>query len=101
MTRIQLHAGPRIVPELIGSEPFSILAFEEWMGRAMCLDVDPELFYPDKGQPGKAAVAKRICGMCPVIDECLAHAVAKREQHGIWGGLTPKERMPSRLGAAS
>lgn len=36
--------------------------------------------------------AKHVCAGCPVRARCLAHALAHREHHGIWGGLTPPER---------
>ena len=30
--------------------------------------------------------AKRICSTCPVVDECLDGAIARREPWGVWGG---------------
>lgn len=87
-----LVAGPRVVPDLIGGEPFAILAWEEWMQRSACLDIDPELFYPSKGDAPRSRTARRICGGCPVRDECLAYAVKHHEVFGIWGGRTPRER---------
>ena len=38
------------------------------------------------------AQAKAICGVCPVIGDCLEFAVEIREPYGIWGGLTETER---------
>lgn len=38
------------------------------------------------------AEAKRICGLCPVQDECLTWAINNNETQGIWGGLTYNER---------
>ena len=29
---------------------------------------------------------------CPVREACLEHAIAVREKHGVWGGLTARER---------
>lgn len=34
--------------------------------------------------------ARAICAGCPVREACLAAGIA--EDHGIWGGLTPRER---------
>lgn len=31
--------------------------------------------------------AARLCGGCPVRMECLAAAVVRDEQHGVWGGV--------------
>ena len=32
------------------------------------------------------ARAKQICKVCPVMEECLAGALARREPWGVWGG---------------
>lgn len=86
-----IHVGPRVVPNIVGGEPFTILAWEEWMQRADCLDVDPDLFFPDKAGRSAGLAAKRICRGCPVRDDCLAHALKTHESAGIWGGLSYKE----------
>ena len=36
--------------------------------------------------------AKEICSQCSVLDQCREYALEIREQHGIWGGLTERER---------
>lgn len=38
------------------------------------------------------ATAAHICGMCPVRRRCLIEAISRNEPHGIWGGLTRKQR---------
>jgi WhiB family redox-sensing transcriptional regulator len=70
-----------------------------WRRRAACAapGVDPELFFPAPGQHGKAARATRVCARCPVRTACLADALATRDEYGIRGGLTPKERQRERL----
>lgn len=56
---------------------------------AACRGLDPELFYAESG----AAVmrAKATCGACDVRTRCLEWAV-KREEFGVWGGTTARER---------
>lgn len=61
-----------------------------WQGRARCLDVEPEIFFPERGGSSKAARA--ICAQCAVRLECLRYALANREQFGIWGGTSERER---------
>jgi hypothetical protein len=36
--------------------------------------------------------AKAICASCPVAMPCRTHALARRELHGIWGGLSERDR---------
>lgn len=61
-----------------------------WRDDALCAEVPGDLWFPEKGEP--AWIAKRICGMCPVSEECLEYALRANERYGIYGGLSPKER---------
>lgn len=61
-----------------------------WQVGARCLEVDPEVFFPERGGSSKAARA--VCNDCPVKAECLRYALANREQFGIWGGTSERER---------
>lgn len=36
--------------------------------------------------------AKSLCTGCPVQAECLAYALDQRVEHGVWGGMTERER---------
>ncbi|MEE1820185.1 WhiB family transcriptional regulator [Streptomyces sp. NPDC004288] len=36
--------------------------------------------------------AKALCTGCPVQAECLAYALDHRVEHGVWGGMTERER---------
>ena len=62
----------------------------EWQAKARCLEVDPEIFFPERGGSSKAARA--VCINCEVRIECLKYALANREQFGIWGGTSERER---------
>jgi WhiB family redox-sensing transcriptional regulator len=57
---------------------------------ARCVEVDPEIFFPERGGSSKAARA--VCSECSVRQECLLYALANREQFGIWGGTSERER---------
>ncbi len=70
----------------------------DWQLRGSCRGMDSEAFFYPEGERGLAklrreAAAKVICGRCPVLDHCRRYALAVREQYGVWGGLTPGERM--------
>lgn len=61
-----------------------------WQGLALCAQVDPDLFYPEKGE--SALAAKSLCARCDVRAACLGEALARREAWGVWGGLSARER---------
>lgn len=66
-----------------------------WVGDATCRAADPELFFPISATgpaARQAAVAKRVCAVCPVAAHCLDWALAHDVPDGIWGGHTPAER---------
>jgi WhiB family redox-sensing transcriptional regulator len=67
-----------------------ILQILSWQTKAACLEVDPEVFFPERGGSSKAARA--VCNRCTVREECLRYALANREQFGIWGGTSERER---------
>lgn len=56
---------------------------------AACRGLDPELFYAESGSA--VIRAKARCAGCPVKDRCLEWAL-KREEFGVWGGTTARER---------
>ena len=62
----------------------------DWRSQALCAQVDPELFFPEKG--GSAEPARRVCLRCPVTRECLEFALEHDERFGVWGGLSEQER---------
>jgi WhiB family redox-sensing transcriptional regulator len=87
-------------------EPFvdpGVWPFWSWRLRAACRQVDSAVFFSPDGERGPArqvreARAKAICARCPVIRECAAYAIAAGERHGVWGGLSERDRLTFRLG---
>jgi WhiB family redox-sensing transcriptional regulator len=59
-------------------------------GEANCQGVDPEFFFPERGESTKEA--KAVCRACDVQEECLEYSLANKERFGIWGGLSERER---------
>lgn len=54
----------------------------------------PDAFFPDKGgsaQPGETEWAKQTCAVCPLQMLCAEYGV-RWERHGIWGGLSSRQR---------
>ncbi len=61
-----------------------------WQEMANCRGLDPDLFFPERGASTRDA--KRVCGACVVKLDCLEYALEHKEKHGIWGGLSERER---------
>ena len=71
----------------------------EWRFQGACVDdPDPDRWF-SAGEIGaynlnltNVNTLKSVCSTCPVIAECLAHAL-DHEAWGVWGGTTPNERV--------
>ncbi|HEV2766798.1 MAG: WhiB family transcriptional regulator [Actinobacteria bacterium] len=63
---------------------------QTWRQHAACKGIDPDVFYPHEDEEAEAA--KEVCGVCPVRQACLEHALVARERDGVWGGATERER---------
>lgn len=74
---------------------------ESWRENARCAGEDTEQFFPPRDKTKYktiAAEAKSHCfgvngnNPCPVRQECLWYAIESDEVHGIWGGMSHRER---------
>jgi WhiB family redox-sensing transcriptional regulator len=77
--------------------PEPIVDHWDWQGAAACRGMDSEVFFHPsaeraRGRRARIQAAKAVCGTCPVIAQCLAHALAVREPYGVWGGRSEDER---------
>ncbi|MGW6598477.1 WhiB family transcriptional regulator [Streptomyces sp. NPDC055036] len=70
----------------------TIPAFLNVTSAASCAtsDHDPELWHSI--DPPDEAAAKQICGTCPLLLACQAHAIDNDERFGTWGALTAGDR---------
>lgn len=66
------------------------MALADWHSEAACAQVDPDIFFPKHA--GSSRAARYVCGLCPVRQQCLNHALINRERWGIWGGTSERER---------
>lgn len=86
MRQGRLHLGAIYSPERTGDD-------REWMIDAACTQVDPEIFFPNKG--GSSKQAKKICARCDVREQCLEFGLKTdrgKTLHGIFGGKSERER---------
>lgn len=58
--------------------------------QAECRDLDPDIFFPERGTSVKEA--KAVCAECSIRLNCLEHALDHGEKFGIWGGTSERQR---------
>lgn len=61
-----------------------------WQDEGLCMQTDPEAFFVGKG--GDVKPSKKICAACPVRAACLEYALENRDEFGVWGGTTGRQR---------
>lgn len=69
----------------------------DWQLHGACRGTDSSVFFHPEGERGRARAqrerrAKEFCRTCPVVAECLAHALTVGESYGTWGGMSESER---------
>lgn len=62
----------------------------DWRDKAVCCDMDPDLFFP--ATRVEERLARKACSTCPVILECARYAAEQAlingyPLQGIWGGI--------------
>lgn len=75
------HAAP------IGVHPVS--AGTTWRQLALCVGMDPDLFFPGKGAPPRAV--RDACARCPALIPCTFDAL-RHPVEGYQAGLSKNER---------
>lgn len=64
-----------------------------WYKFAACAGAPTEVFFPGDGKWHEAhKEALEYCGICPVRDECANFALTNSIKHGIWGGMSYRQR---------
>lgn len=63
----------------------------DWTRKAKCRGLPNNWFFPEPND-GEATAAKDVCRRCLVRLECLDFALRTSQKHGIWGGLSERER---------
>lgn len=70
---------------------------DDWRSRAACAAQANDLFFPAENRRTQDDLddtreAKILCGRCEVRRDCLVSALRDDVPHGVWGGLTTRER---------
>ncbi|MEU6845467.1 WhiB family transcriptional regulator [Streptomyces sp. NPDC046716] len=78
-----------------------LLSDWSWQERASCRGMNSAAFYSPPGERGRKRrereeAARSICRGCKVIEQCAAMALGCEDRFGVWGGMSPRERIASR-----
>jgi len=61
---------------------------DDWTQQAACRNVqEPDLFFDEH----ETKMAMFVCSLCPVVSQCLTHAI-DNDEVGVWGGTTAGQR---------
>ncbi len=63
-----------------------------WKQAGACRGLDAAIFHPDPTKGQSASQALAVCGECVIQKKCLDFALSAREDVGVWGGTTERER---------
>ncbi len=68
----------------------------DWMEKAACTEVMPELFFPlSPKDTQQINLAKQVCQECVVLNDCYVYSLNVNVD-GVWAGTTPEQRKISR-----
>lgn len=106
MSLVDEHAGYTAL--MAPGEHFGVLlgALRQrraWMADALCATYPEVEFVPPPGRSNKPPTALEeaalaVCRRCPVVEDCLAFAIAADEV-GVWGATTERQRREIRRAA--
>ena len=70
----------------------------DWQAESSCKDMPSENFFHPDAERGESRrvrdlKAKAICVLCPVLLTCREFALVGEEPYGVWGALTPEDRV--------
>lgn len=64
-----------------------------WKADAACRDADLDDFFADEDETVRVGKALSLCQSCPVVEECLEHAMSTPgPTFGVWGNTTARQR---------
>ena len=99
---VQVTASNRGVSEAVMelNDAFRLVDKDDyWMESAKCRNKNDVVWFPAQGKYNEIAIAKKFCDDCRVKQRCLQYAVTNNIMHGVWGGLSARDRRLMPVGA--
>lgn len=74
-------------------DSYPVTADPRTFDQPLCAETDPDLFFTEKkgGTYSKTAIA--LCHKCAHRIDCAEFAINHYDLDGLWGGLTPTQRL--------
>lgn len=63
-----------------------------WWAGALCRGRGHDIFFGTDDSHTSLKAAREFCSNCPVISDCLTHALETPEEYGIWAGTSARNR---------
>lgn len=89
---VKLHSNGNEVLKPRGNLIDELPTRPAWQRSAACRTTRTKIFYPFDSKEDEIQFAKSICDQCEVQQQCLDYAMSRREDNGVWGGLSEEER---------
>lgn len=70
--------------------------FPDWWSDAACGRSDTSIFFGSGNRPSNVTRARELCRSCPVLKDCLNHALTHPEEYGVWAGTSVLDRASMR-----
>jgi len=67
-----------------------------WVKEAACIDAPSYYFFSDAETKDAYREGRKLCEQCKVIKECGQYAIENYIAHGLFGGMSPRERQIKR-----
>ncbi|SLH31856.1 Putative transcriptional regulator, WhiB family [Mycobacteroides abscessus subsp. massiliense] len=84
-------AGGSVAADIVGCLT-GLVADLSWQDEAACRGLPTEWWFPQQGSSHECQRAKAISRSCPVKAQCLQFAIEVHDQHGIYAGLSLRDR---------
>ncbi|MFV8169689.1 WhiB family transcriptional regulator [Mycobacterium sp. DBP42] len=92
--KVDVRSVTRYLQSPRPAKPEELVTLDSFFLRGACKGRAALMF---SDEPEDQEQAKQICADCPVLMQCRSYGLTTgRQEGGIWGGLTEKERRPRR-----
>jgi WhiB family redox-sensing transcriptional regulator len=67
-----------------------------WVEQAACRGLPTDWWFSERGRHDVYSAGQAVCDDCPVRQDCGDYALDHGIKHGVWGGMSEKQRRLTR-----